>query len=43
MPAEHNLRHIMDAIVYVDRTEIPWRCLPHDYPPRQIVYGYFAA
>jgi transposase len=31
-PPEHDLRTIMDAIVYVDRTGIPWRYLPHDYP-----------
>jgi transposase len=40
---EHDLRRIMDAIVYVDRTGIPWRYLPHDFPPWQSVYGYFAA
>lgn len=34
-PPEHNLRHLMDAIVYVDRTGIPWRYPPHDYPPWQ--------
>ncbi len=32
-PAEHDLRTIMNAIVYVDRTGIAWRYLPHDYPP----------
>lgn len=32
-PPEHDLRTIMDAILYVDRTGIPWRYLPHDYPP----------
>ncbi|NEA21950.1 IS5 family transposase [Actinomadura bangladeshensis] len=40
-PSEHDLRTIMDAILYVDRTGIPWRYLPHDYPPWQTVYGYF--
>ncbi|MGP4029862.1 transposase [Actinomadura sp. 3N407] len=40
-PPEHDLRTIMDAILYVDRTGIPWRYLPHDYPPWQTVYGYF--
>ncbi len=33
----------MDAILYVDRTGIPWRYLPHDFPPWETVYGYFAA
>ncbi|GAA3420003.1 hypothetical protein GCM10018952_61530 [Streptosporangium vulgare] len=33
----------MNAIVYVDRTGIAWRYLPHDYPPWATVYWYFAA
>ncbi|MFC9978163.1 IS5 family transposase [Spirillospora sp. NPDC127200] len=41
-PPEHDLRAIMDAILYVDRTGIPWRYLPHDFPPWATVYGYFA-
>ncbi|WP_106399958.1 IS5 family transposase [Actinocorallia populi] len=40
---EHDLRAIMNAIIYVDRTGIAWRYLPHDYPPWQSVYWYFAA
>ena len=42
-PPEHDLRHIMDAILYVDRTGIPWRYLPHDFAPWETVYGHFAA
>lgn len=42
-PPEHDLRRIMDAILYFDRTGIPWRYLPHDFPPWETVYGYFAA
>ncbi|GAA2950685.1 hypothetical protein GCM10020227_17290 [Streptomyces flavovirens] len=38
----HDLRVLMDAILYIDRTGIPWRYLPHDFPPWQSVYGYFA-
>ncbi|MFD8016189.1 IS5 family transposase [Streptomyces sp. NPDC058955] len=38
----HDLRALMNAILYVDRTGIPWRYLPHDFPPWQSVYGYFA-
>ena len=26
----------------MDRTGIPWRYLPHDYPPPESVYAYFA-
>ena len=42
-PPEHDLRTIMDAILFVDRTGVPWRYLPHDFPPWATVYGYFAA
>jgi transposase len=41
-PPEHDLREIMNAILYVDRTGVQWRYLPHDFPPHQTVYGYFA-
>ena len=37
----HDLREIFNAILYVNRTGIPWRYLPHDFPPHQTVYGYF--
>lgn len=42
-PPEHDRRRIMDAILYVDRTGIPRRYLPHDFAPWETVYGYFAA
>lgn len=41
-PPEHDLRDIMDAILYVDRTGVQWRHLPHDFPHWNTVYGYFA-
>ena len=41
-PPEHDLRDIMDAILYVDRTGVQWRYLPHDFPHGNTVYGYFA-
>src|SRR6266511_2690656 len=39
----HDLREIFNAILYLNRTEIPCRYLPHDFPPYRTVYGYFAA
>src|SRR5919107_5937593 len=39
----YDLREIFDAILYVNRTGVPWRYLPHDFPPHATVYGYFAA
>jgi transposase len=41
-PPEHELREIVNAILYVDRTGVQWRYLPHDFPPWETVYGYFA-
>lgn len=38
----HDLREIVNAILYVNRTGIAWDYLPHDFPPRSTVYGYFA-
>ncbi|GDY69271.1 hypothetical protein SAV14893_086640 [Streptomyces avermitilis] len=42
-PPQHDPRGLMDAILYVDRTGIPWRHLPRDFAPRETVYGHFAA
>ncbi|MEM7494757.1 MAG: IS5 family transposase, partial [Myxococcota bacterium] len=34
-------REMLNAILYVFRTGCSWRHLPHDFPPRQTVYGQF--
>ena len=36
-----NLREIMNAIVYLNRTGCQWRMLPHDFPAWQHVAYYF--
>ena len=38
---KHNLREMMNAILYVVRTGCQWRALPHEFPPWETVYGYF--
>lgn len=38
----HDLREIVNAILYVNRTGIPWEYLPHDSPPFKTVYDYYA-
>jgi transposase len=38
----HDLREIVNAILYVCRTGIPWEYLPHDFPPCKTVYDYYA-
>ncbi len=40
-PVEVNLREILNAIFYVQRTGCQWEMLPHDLPPYTTVYGYF--
>jgi transposase len=37
------MREIVDAIFYALRGGVPWRMLPTCFPPRQTVYGWFAA
>lgn len=41
-PIQHDLREIVNAILYVNRTGIAWEYLPHDFPPFKTVNGYFA-
>src|SRR3954471_2415042 len=41
-PPNHDLRSLLDAVLCVNRTGIPWRYLPHDYPHWNTVYAYFA-
>ena len=40
-PREVNLRDVLDAIFYVNRTGVQWRYLPHDFPRWDVVYSYF--
>ena len=42
-PPAWPMRTVVDAIFYVLRGGIPWRMLPPCFPPRQTVYGWFAA
>ncbi|MEU1287762.1 IS5 family transposase [Kitasatospora sp. NPDC005856] len=42
-PAKVELRDVFNAILYVNRTGIPWKYLPHDFPNRGTVYAYYAA
>jgi putative transposase len=40
-PREVNIRDVVDAIFYVNRTGVQWRYLPHDFPQWELVYSYF--
>jgi transposase len=38
----HDLREIVNAILYVNRAGCAWQLLPHDFPPCKTVYDYYA-
>lgn len=40
-PRAHDLREIINGILYVLRTGCSWRALPHDLPPWGTVWWYF--
>lgn len=40
-PRSTDMRMVLDAIFYLDRTGCAWRYLPREYPPWATVYGYF--
>ncbi|MFI6658040.1 IS5 family transposase [Streptomyces sp. NPDC050523] len=42
-PATVDLRDVFNAILYVNRTGIAWKYLPHDFPNHGTVYAYYAA
>lgn len=42
-PPTTDLREVVNAVLYVARTSIGWRYLPHDFPPHTTVYDYFTA
>lgn len=36
-----DLREVLNAIFYRERTGCSWEMLPHDFPPAKTVYEYF--
>lgn len=41
-PPVHDLREIVNAILYVNRAGCAWQLLPHDFPPYKTVFDYYA-
>ena len=41
-PREVDLREVVNAILYLNRTGCQWEMLPHDLLPKSTVYEYFA-
>src|SRR5580704_13298191 len=42
-PRKTNLRAVVNALLYLNRTGCQWRMLPHEFPPWKTVYNYFRA
>jgi len=42
-PRKTNLRAVVNALLYLNRTGCQWRMLPRDFPPWKTVYNYFRA
>ena len=40
-PRTTDMREVMNALFYLDRTGAQWRALPHDFPPWSTVWSYF--
>src|SRR6516164_8766046 len=40
-PRKTNMREVVNALFYVNRTGCQWRALPHDLPPWKTCYNYF--
>jgi transposase len=41
-PARTDVREVFNALLYLNRTGIAWKYLPHDFPPHGTVYFYYA-
>ncbi|MET8232244.1 IS5 family transposase [Micromonospora sp. NPDC005298] len=41
-PGDYDVREIVNAIFYQNRTGCQWAYLPHDLPPKSATYYYFA-
>jgi putative transposase len=39
---KNELRHVLNALLYLDRTGCQWRMLPREFPPPSSVWYYFA-
>ncbi len=42
-PREHDLREVVNALLYMASTGCQWRQIPKDFPPYSTVQGYFYA
>ena len=40
-PRKTNLRQVLDAIFYLNRSGCQWRMIPREFPPWRTVYNYY--
>src|SRR5205814_9820746 len=40
-PRTTEMREVINAILYLNRTGSQWRALPHEFPPWSTVWSYF--
>lgn len=40
-PIKTDMRSVVNAILYINRTGCQWRFIPKTYSPKSTVYGYF--
>src|SRR5262245_8843343 len=40
-PREVDMREVVNAILYLNRTGVQWAFLPHDFPPKSTVHYYY--
>jgi putative transposase len=40
-PRRHELREVVNALLYQARTGCSWRSLPHEFPPWGVVWEHF--
>lgn len=41
-PPKYDRREVLNALFYMTKAGCTWRMLPHDLPPWEVVYMYFA-
>ncbi len=41
-PRDVDMREVLNAILYLNRSGCQWAMLPHEFPPKSTVYDYFA-
>lgn len=41
-PRSVDMREVINAMLYVNRTGCQWEMLPHDFPPKSTVFEYFS-